>query len=116
MYIFRCHSSKNTLGEIDIVNTVNDNHTTTHKISSWSKLLLMYLLPKSENYKCDNTFSERISDGYPEAHNTATQKWYSIVQYSCTSIWDLQDTFPTSGEFMGSSSPVPYFFAERQAA
>ena len=26
---------------------------------------------------------------HPEANNTRTQKWSSIVQYSCTSIWDL---------------------------
>ena len=26
---------------------------------------------------------------HPEVHNTRTQKWSSIVQYSCTSIWDL---------------------------
>ena len=25
----------------------------------------------------------------PEANNTGMQKWSSIVQYSCTSIWDL---------------------------
>ena len=25
--------------------------------------------------------------------NTGTQKWFSIVQYSCTSIWDLKYTF-----------------------
>ena len=30
---------------------------------------------------------------YSEAYNTGTQKWYSIVQYSCTSIWDLKYTF-----------------------
>ena len=27
---------------------------------------------------------------YSEAYNTGTQKWSSIVQYSCTSIWDLK--------------------------
>ena len=31
---------------------------------------------------------------YSEAFNTGTQKWSSIVQYSCTSIWDLKYTFP----------------------
>ena len=31
---------------------------------------------------------------YSEAYNTGTQKWSSIVQYSCTSIWDLKYTFP----------------------
>ena len=30
---------------------------------------------------------------HPEVHNTRTQKWSSIVQYSCTSIWDLKYTF-----------------------
>ena len=30
---------------------------------------------------------------YPEANNTRTQKWSSIVQYSYTSIWDLKYTF-----------------------
>ena len=30
---------------------------------------------------------------YSEAFNTGTQKWSSIVQYSCTSIWDLKFTF-----------------------
>ena len=30
---------------------------------------------------------------YSEAYNTRTQKWSSIGQYSCTSIWDLKYTF-----------------------
>ena len=30
---------------------------------------------------------------YSEAYNTGTQQWSSIVQYSCTSIWDLKYTF-----------------------
>ena len=30
---------------------------------------------------------------YSDAYNTGTQKWSSIVQYSCTSIWDLKYTF-----------------------
>ena len=30
---------------------------------------------------------------YSEAYNTGTQKWSGIVQYSCTSIWDLKYTF-----------------------
>ena len=30
---------------------------------------------------------------HPEANNTGTPKWSSIVQYSCTSIWDLKYTF-----------------------
>ena len=30
---------------------------------------------------------------HSEAYNTGTQKWFSIVQYSCTSIWDLKFTF-----------------------
>ena len=30
---------------------------------------------------------------YSEAYNTGTQKWSSIFQYSCTSIWDLKYTF-----------------------
>ena len=30
---------------------------------------------------------------YSKAYNTGTQKWSSIVQYSCTSIWDLKYTF-----------------------
>ena len=30
---------------------------------------------------------------YSEAYNTGTKKWSSIVQYSCTSIWDLKYTF-----------------------
>ena len=29
---------------------------------------------------------------YSEAYNTGTQKWFSIVQYSCTSIWDFKYT------------------------
>ena len=31
---------------------------------------------------------------YSEAYNTGMQKWSSIGQYSCTSIWDLKYTFP----------------------
>ena len=30
---------------------------------------------------------------HPEENNTGTPKWSSIVQYSCTSIWDLKYTF-----------------------
>ena len=30
---------------------------------------------------------------YSEAYITGTQKWSSIVQYLCTSIWDLKYTF-----------------------
>ena len=30
---------------------------------------------------------------YSEDYNTGMQKWSSIVQYSCTSIWDLKYTF-----------------------
>ena len=30
---------------------------------------------------------------HSEAYNTGTQKWSGIVQYSCTSIWDLKYTF-----------------------
>ena len=30
---------------------------------------------------------------YSEAFSTGMQKWSSIVQYSCTSIWDLKYTF-----------------------
>ena len=30
---------------------------------------------------------------YSEAYNTETQKWSSIFQYSCTSIWALKYTF-----------------------
>ena len=30
---------------------------------------------------------------YSEAYNTGTQKWSSIVQYWCTSIWDLEVYF-----------------------
>ena len=30
---------------------------------------------------------------YSEAYNTGMQKWSSIVQYSCTSIWDFKYTF-----------------------
>ena len=33
---------------------------------------------------------------YSEAYNTGTQKWSSIGQYSCTSIWDLKYTFSLS--------------------
>ena len=29
----------------------------------------------------------------PETNNTGTGKWSSIVQYACTSIWDLKYTF-----------------------
>ena len=36
----------------------------------------------------------RIYRCYSEAYNTGKQKWSSIVQYSCTSIWDLKYTFP----------------------
>ena len=32
----------------------------------------------------------------PEANNTGMPKWSSIVQYSCTSIWDLKYTFSLS--------------------
>ena len=32
---------------------------------------------------------------YSEVCNTGMQKWSSIVQYSCTSIWDLKYTFST---------------------
>ena len=35
---------------------------------------------------------------YSEAYNTGKQKWFSIVQYSCTSIWDLKYTFPHGKE------------------
>ena len=35
----------------------------------------------------------RICQCYSETYNTGTQKWSSIVQYSCTSIWDLKYTF-----------------------
>ena len=31
---------------------------------------------------------------YPEAHNTGSQMWSSIVQNSCPSIWDFKITFP----------------------
>ena len=41
---------------------------------------------------------------YSEAYNTGMQKWSSIVQYSCTSIWDLKYTF--SGKFSLLSSPA----------
>ena len=30
---------------------------------------------------------------YSETYNTGTQKWFSIVQCSCTSIWDFKYTF-----------------------
>ena len=30
---------------------------------------------------------------YSEAYNTGMQQWSSIVQYSCTSIWDFKYTF-----------------------
>ena len=30
---------------------------------------------------------------YAQTYNTGMQKWSSIVQYSCTSIWDLKYTF-----------------------
>ena len=30
---------------------------------------------------------------YSQAYNTGMQEWFSIVQYSCTSIWDLKFTF-----------------------
>ena len=33
---------------------------------------------------------------YSKAYNTGTQKWSSIVQYSCTSTWDLKYTFSIS--------------------
>ena len=35
----------------------------------------------------------RTCSCYSEVYNTGTQKWSSIVQYSCTSIWDLKYTF-----------------------
>ena len=34
---------------------------------------------------------------YSEAYNTGTQKWFSIVQYSCTSIRDFKYTFSNEG-------------------
>ena len=37
---------------------------------------------------------------YSEAYNTGMQKWSSIVQYSCTSIWDFKYTFPTHFLFL----------------
>ena len=30
---------------------------------------------------------------HPEENNTGTPKWSSIVQYSCTSIWEMKYTF-----------------------
>ena len=32
----------------------------------------------------------RICWLHPEANSTGTPEWSSIVQYSCTSIWDLK--------------------------
>ena len=36
---------------------------------------------------------------YSEVYNTGMQNWSSIVQYSCTSIWDLKYTFSTDFDF-----------------
>ena len=33
---------------------------------------------------------------YSEAYDTGTQKWSGIVQYTCTSIWDLKYTFSSA--------------------
>ena len=43
---------------------------------------------------------------YSEAYNTGMQKWSSIVQYSCTSIWDLKYTF--------SVDPYKYQFFKKK--
>ena len=51
---------------------------------------------------------------YSEAFNTGTQKWSSIVQYSCTSIWDLKYTFSEilfgSISFSRTAWPTYYYF------
>ena len=49
---------------------------------------------------------------YLEAYNTGMQKWSSIVQYSCTSIWwDLKYTFScrlnSVQENIPASAPIP---------
>ena len=53
---------------------------------------------------------------YSEAYNTGTQKWSSIVQYSCTSIWDLKYTFSCTStgntqcmHHSGAPAVSPYF-------
>ena len=43
---------------------------------------------------------------YSEAYNTGMQKWSSIVQYSCTSIWDLKYTFSQLVIWKCWSSPL----------
>ena len=35
---------------------------------------------------------------YSESYNTGMQKWSSIVQYSCTRIWDLKYTFSANSD------------------
>ena len=44
---------------------------------------------------------------YYEAYNTGTQKWSSIVQYSCTSIWDLKYTFSKAKKQKTQPNPPP---------
>ena len=49
---------------------------------------------------------------HPEANNTGTPKWSTIVQYSCTSIWDLKYTFP----FPPSSWPTQIYTHKHKRA
>ena len=43
---------------------------------------------------------------YSEAYNTGMQKWSSIVQYSCTSIWDLKYTFSKNSGAATVANPL----------
>ena len=47
---------------------------------------------------------------HSEAYNTGTQKWSSIVQYSCTSIWDLKYTFSKAVKRSEIWGPFFFFF------
>ena len=60
---------------------------------------------------------------YSEAYNTGMQKWSSIVQYLCTSIWDLKYTFsgkitflfycfakPSTAFLFGTNQPIGISF------
>ena len=44
---------------------------------------------------------------YSEAYNTGMQKWSSIVQYLCTSIWDLKYTFSLEHKQTGIIKSMP---------
>ena len=75
-------------------------------VNSWEKVYFrsqILELPRIGEYwniSCVPVLSENVIFTffwmcwcYSEAYNTGLQKWSSIVQYSCTSIWDLKNTF-----------------------